>query len=258
MHSPIIDAHIHFDLYEEGERTIILEDMKKYGVKALVSVSNHLQSAKTNLQLSRENPVIKPAFGFHPEQKLPSENEIAELQHFMELHQQEMVAVGEVGLPYYLRQEKVGVPIEPYLEILELFIRQAKALNKPIVLHAIYGDAPLACELLEKYSIEKAHFHWFKGDQRTLERLMRNGYQISITPDVLYETETRKIANEFPMSQMMAETDGPWPFAGPFKNVMTHPKMIHQTIKEIVSIKKIATAEVYELLYINTKRFYEI
>ena len=76
-----------------------------------------------------------------------------------------MIAVGEVGLPYYLHKEN-PFPIEGYIQILETFITFAKSVQKPIILHAVYEDASLVCDLLEKHSMKKAHFHWFKGDHR--------------------------------------------------------------------------------------------
>ncbi|MGG3451101.1 TatD family hydrolase [Domibacillus aminovorans] len=256
MEHSIIDAHIHLDLYSADERVIILRDMEKYRVKALISVSQHLSSAKANLKLSQEDPRIRPAFGFHPEQALPAEKELAELQLFIEKYHSHMAAVGEVGLPYYLRKKDPRIPIEPYIEILELFILQAAALNKPIALHAIYEDAPIVCTLLEKYSITKAHFHWFKGDQKTMEQMTSNGYFVSITPDVLYEQKTQQLVKQYPLSHMMVETDGPWPFEGPFKKKMTHPQMIHHTIEKIASVKKMEAQEVYDILYENTKQVY--
>lgn len=256
MEHSIIDAHIHLDLYHADEQTIILQDMNKYGVQALISVSQHLASAEANLSLSQKDNRIKPAFGFHPEQALPGEKELNELKLFIEKHHAEMTAIGEVGLPYYLRKKDSRIPIEPYIEILEQFIRQASALNKPIVLHAIYEDAPIVCTLLEKYSITQAHFHWFKGDQKTMEQMTGNGYFVSITPDVLYEQKTQQLVKQYPLSHMMVETDGPWPFEGPFKRKMTHPKMIHHTIEKIASVKKREAQEVYDILYENTKQVY--
>lgn len=257
MDHSIIDAHIHLDKYHKDERQIILQDLDKSSVEALVAVSEDLASEKANLKLSKKDKRIKLAFGFHPEQKLPNENEIGNLQEFIRRNQDEMVAVGEVGLPYFLRK-KHNIPLAPYKEMLSLFIQQAAALDKPVVLHAVYGDASIVCDMLEKHTFNQAHFHWFKGDPKTTERMMQNGYFISITPDVLYEAEIQHLVKDYPLSQMMVETDGPWPFAGPFSNKMTHPEMIHQTIRNIAAIKQIGIADVYHALFENTKRFYSI
>ena len=168
-----------------------------------------------------------------------------------------MIAVGEVGLPYYLHKEN-PFPIEGYIQILETFITFAKSVQKPIILHAVYEDASLVCDLLEKHSMKKAHFHWFKGDQKTITRMINNGYFISVTPDVCYEKEIHNLVSFYPLEQLMVETDGPWPFEGPFQGQITHPSMIHESIKMIAGIKKLPLDVVYKQLYSNTKDFYEL
>ncbi|MGF6950245.1 TatD DNase family protein [Neobacillus sp. B4I6] len=251
----MIDAHIHLDRYQDEEiKRIVLDSAH---IEALISVSFHLDSSKRNLLLSQKYQKVKPAFGYHPEQTLPSENELNVLLNWMDDHRDEMIAVGEVGLPYYLRQEQ-GISIAPYLEVIEAFISKAKIWDKPIVLHAVYDDAPLVCDLLEKYSVSKAHFHWFKGDQKTIDRMIRNGYHISITPDVVYEQEIQQLVNVYPLELMMVETDGPWPFEGPFAGKMTHPNMMEESIRKIALLKKLSAAEVSDVLHQNTKGFYQL
>lgn len=254
----LIDAHIHLDKYPKTEQQLIMKEMDRAGVESLITVSYDLASAKENLKLHRERNNIKAAFGFHPEQKVLNDEAMQELLAFIELHHQEMIAIGEVGLPYYTRKENPDLRIEPYLEILEQFIILAKQYEKPIVLHAIYEDAGVVCDLLEKHAIKNAHFHWFKGDTLTIGRMIRNGYFISITPDVLYEEEIQQLVKQYPLAQMMVETDGPWPFTGPFEGKMTHPQMIHQSIEVIASIKGLEIADVYVQLIRNTKQFYHI
>lgn len=251
----MIDAHIHLDRYQDEEiKRIVLDSAH---IEALISVSFHMDSSKRNLLLSQKYQKVKPAFGYHPEQALPSENELKGLLNWMDDHHDEMIAIGEVGLPYYLRQEQ-GISLAPYLEVLEVFISKAKKWDKPIVLHAVYDDAPLVCDLLENYSVSKAHFHWFKGDQKTIDRMIRNGYHISITPDVVYEQEIQQLVSVYPLELMMVETDGPWPFEGPFAGKMTHPNMMEESIRKMALLKKLSVADVSDVLHQNTKGFYQL
>ncbi|HLR09558.1 MAG TPA: TatD family hydrolase [Bacillota bacterium] len=254
----VIDSHIHVDLYAAGERMQMLSELATYRVEALISVSSNLASSKKNLQLAQQDRRIKSAFGFHPEQIIPTANEIADLQQWIDQNAEEMVAIGEVGLPYYLRKDDPTIQLGAYIEILELFIHQARHLNKPIVLHAIYEDAPRVLDLLEAYSVKQAHFHWFKGDKITLQRMQENGYVISVTPDILYEPEIQALAQFYPLTQIMMETDGPWSFKGPFQNRMTHPSMIHDSVKMLAQLKKLDVNDVYRQVYENTKVFYDL
>lgn len=256
----IIDAHIHLDLYEQDKQKEIIHNLKEINVASLISVSMNLASAKRNQTLANQCQQVKPAFGFHPEQALPTMEELAAFLEWIRHFQHDMIAIGEVGLPYYLRKEQdmEQKTYQAYIDLLEQFVMLACELDKPIILHAVYDDAPIVCDLLEKYKIEKAHFHWFKGDANTMERMIRNGYHISITPDVLYEEEIEKIVQTYPLRQIMVETDGPWPFEGPFEGKVTHPNMIHDSIIKIAKIKRLPVEEVYQTIFENTIRFYQL
>jgi TatD DNase family protein len=256
----VFDAHIHFDKYTERDQNQIIKTLAEKKVEGMITVSMDLLSSKENLRLADQHPNIYPAFGCHPEQPLPTDNEVAELLNWIEANQEKMVAVGEVGLPYYLRKKAKGsrFPYRAYLEVLEQFIVLAKKLNKPIILHAIYDDASAVCDLLEKHNVRKAHFHWFKGDQKTMGRMVGNKYFISLTPDILYEEEIRGVAEFYPLHLIMAETDGPWQFEGIFQNKMTQPAMVHQVVQQISAIKKVRGEDVYNNLYNQVKSFYQI
>ncbi|TYR74960.1 TatD family deoxyribonuclease [Rossellomorea vietnamensis] len=258
MRSRIIDSHIHLDLYQPLQQDLILADLHLENIAALISVSFHLKSCHENLRLSRMDGRIRPAFGYHPEQPLPSDGELQGILQFMQEHRETMVAVGEVGLPYYLRQEHPDLELGPYIELLKVFISQAKALEKPITLHAVYDDADIVVPMLEEASIHKAHFHWFKGSSKTLKKMKENGYYLSVTPDLLYEEEIAEIVDAYPLELMLVETDGPWEFEGPFKGQMTHPKMIHRTIEAIAKIKHERVEDVYSILLKNTKLLYSL
>jgi TatD DNase family protein len=250
----IIDAHIHLDKYKDTELDDIVSD-----AHSLICVSMDLRSCQRNLHLSEKYSAVHPALGFHPEQHLPSEQKLDDLLSWIKNSADKAIGIGEVGLPYYFRRKnKLADPIEKYVEVLEAFIKLSKVLEKPIALHAIYEDASIVCDLLEKHSVIKAHFHWFKGDGKSLSRLADNGYFISVTPDVLYEKEIQEIVQHFPLTQMMVETDGPWSFEGPFEGRRTRPAMIHQSIREIGKIKKIVLEKIYEQLYKNTEEFYVV
>ena len=250
----VIDAHIHLDKYLDNEINEIVAD-----AQALVAVSTDLKSCEKNAELSQRYPTVRPAFGFHPEQELPSEERMQVLFSWIKANKEKAVAIGEVGLPYYLQKKgKLVQSYDQYIEYLEAFIVLAKQLELPIALHAVYDDAHIVCELLEKHTIEKAHFHWFKGDDKIIDRLAANGYFISVTADIVYESEIKKLVQYYPLNKIMVETDGPWPFEGPFAGVRTRPAMIHEIITEISSIKGMHLDKVYEQIFLNTNDFYVV
>ena len=250
-----IDSHVHLDQYESKAISEIVEDMH---LDRLVTVSNHLDSCKKNKLLSEKYTKVFPAYGYHPEQPLPADHEKELLFSWIRDNASSMVAVGEVGLPYYLRKQ--GKVTEEdyykYLDLLEEFCLLTSSLEKPIVLHAVYEDAAFACDLLEKHHVKKAHFHWFKGDEQVITQLMNNGYFISITPDVVYEQEIQHLVELYPLEFLFVETDGPWQFEGPFERKRTAPWMMKEAMKKIAEIKNVSLDKVNAQIYENTKRFY--
>ncbi|MGG1550798.1 TatD family hydrolase [Paenibacillus ferrarius] len=256
-----IDAHIHLDMYPEVRAREICEELVSNNVLGLVAVSRHLASCQATQRMRELYPDrVWAAYGFHPEQALPSDAELAHLLAWIRERKDEMVAIGEIGLPYYTRTE-VEVDgrhfdEEPYVELLEQFIALAAELNKPVVLHAVYEDADVVIDLLHKHGVSKAHFHWFKGSVSTIRRMIEAGNFISITPDVCYEDEIRTLVREYPLTHIMVETDGPWPFEGPFEGQETHPRMVHAVIEQIALLKGLAVAETAAIVRGNTERFY--
>lgn len=250
----IFDAHIHLDKYRKEEVEIILQD-----AEGVITVSGDLESCKTNLELADTFSAVYPAFGFHPEQSLAGEKELEALLQWIRRAKDKAIAVGEVGLPYYLHKEnKLNTSLAEYVICLNEFIKLSKELEKPVVLHAVYEDAQTACNLLERHSVSRAHFHWFKGEAAIVSRLIANGYHISVTPDLLYKKRTQELVKAFPLEKIMVETDGPWPLAGPFAGMLTRPLMLHQTLAGIAGLKGESLAAVYAQVYENTRRFYAL
>ncbi|HDR4765209.1 TPA: TatD family hydrolase [Bacillus thuringiensis] len=248
-----IDSHIHVDQYKDEEKNRLLKEVENSNeIKGLIAVSMNYQSCKETLSLAKNYPFIYPAIGFHPEQQIHKE-ECEQIYKLIEQNAEEIVAIGEVGLPYYLRKEDERIAVNPYIVVLKKFIELAIKYNLPTILHAVYEDADIVCDLLEKYKVSRAHFHWFKGSDETMKRMMKNGYYISITPDVLHKEKIRKIVSYYPLEYMMVETDGPWEFQ---EDVITHPRMIQEVLKEISVIKNISIDKVAETIYENTSRFY--
>ncbi|WP_230632570.1 TatD family hydrolase [Paenibacillus athensensis] len=260
---PAIDAHIHLDLYNEADIAGILERLPQTGVEAVIAVSLHLTSCRTTQAWKHRYPGrVVAAYGYHPEQAVPAEAELNELLAWMTANAAEAAAIGEIGLPYYSRKEaeSKNEPFElaPYVELLDKQLQLAKELNKPVVLHAVYEDAALVCDLLEQRGVSKAHFHWFKGPLETVRRMIAAGYFISITPDVHNEPEIRELVRIYPLELMMVETDGPWAYEGAYARPLTEPAMVLGAIEQIAAIKELSVEAAAEALYANTKRFYAL
>ncbi|ARF18883.1 DNAase [Sporosarcina ureae] len=243
-------------MYKEEDQIQILNELEENDVTAIVAVSNDYTSSVKQIEFAKTDSRIKPAIGYHPEQALPSESELSAILRLIDDHAEGLTAIGEVGLPYYSRQEQPGLDVGLYKDVLERFVQKAEKYNLPIVLHTVYEDAEIVCDMLEQYSISKAHFHWFKGSDQILRRIVSNGYMISVTPEVTYREKIQHIVKQVPLTQLMVETDGPWPFEHSFKGKLTHPAMLHESVRSIAKIKDVTVDEAYREIYKTSQRFF--
>lgn len=78
----------------------------------------------------------------------------------------------------------------------------------------MYDDTDIALNLLAKHGIHKAHFHWFKASDAMFEKLLDTPYFVSLTPDILHNPKTQKVAQRFPLERLLIETDTPWQHKG--------------------------------------------
>ena len=64
-----------------------------------------------------------------------------------------MIAVGEVGLPYYKLKDNPSLSIEGYVDVLQNLYPFSKQMVKNLLFcMPIYEDAPQVCDMLEKHS----------------------------------------------------------------------------------------------------------
>ncbi len=119
----MIDAHIHLDWYQTDEQQLLMDTLK---VDGMIAVSSDFESCQRVWQLVQIYPFVYPAFGWHPEQNLPSVREIDNIIQTIDQRFQDIAAIGEVGLPYYKKRKEASLDVTPYHAILERFVQAAK------------------------------------------------------------------------------------------------------------------------------------
>jgi TatD DNase family protein len=251
----VIDAHIHLDQYPNVETEI--KKWEEAGIKGVVAVSTDLRSSYRTLELKLKFPhFVYAAIGFHPEQALPNETDWNEWLSLVKAERHRLSAIGEVGLPYYTLQQS-SLSLANYVEFLEKVAEVASAYNLPLVLHAVHEHAELALAILRKYNIRSAHFHWLKAPLSVIEEIIQFGYYISVTPEVCYRQRDQVLLSYIPLHQLLLETDGPWPFIGPFTNIKTSPLLLFESVKYVANAYQKNVDIVQKEVLANTLKVYQ-
>ncbi|MGC9103779.1 MAG: TatD family hydrolase [Candidatus Methanodesulfokora sp.] len=223
----LVDAHCH--LHEIG---------KSYDF-IIIAVSDDLESSRKTLSLAGENVI--PCIGIHPwEVDTAKESDLSEIEKIAD----RVRCLGEIGLDK--RRSN-------YKKQMEFFRRQlliAKDLDLSVNLHSLDSWREVL-ELLDRYEIRRANFHWYTGPLELLEEIEERGYFISINPAVSIQRKHMDILRAAPVEILLTESDAPYVYRG----IELKPEMIKDVIKIIAKEKSMLEAEVEGIVYKNAMKF---
>jgi TatD DNase family protein len=244
----MIDSHVHLDADQYADPGGPIKQALEAQVVAMVAPGTGPGSNRRVLELALRNPqVVHAAIGFHPEHYELTENDADEVLETIERERKSICAVGEVGLPWYGERARDSAVVRRARRTLARFAAAATTHDLPLILHAPHRSAAEALEIVRAARVRRAVFHWHKSDEATTRAIVAAGYFISLTPEVVYRERDQELARMLPLEKMLVETDGPWPYGGPFAGRLTTPAMIKDVVAAIAHLKcatfeEIATA----------------
>jgi TatD DNase family protein len=209
---------------------------------------------------ARHTKVIWPCLGYHPEWSQLDGEALEQVEAQVAAHHSRIVAIGEVGLPWY-SLEGAARPAEQMVlgrERLKRFMDLARRYDLPMVLHAPHGAAVGALELLTAKGIERAVFHWHKAPREVTRAIVDAGYYVSVTPEVVYRQRDREMVEWLPLERLLVETDAPWPYKNEFAGLNTEPWMASRAAEEVAKLKRLPVEEVMFRLSNNTSDLFDL
>lgn len=256
----IIDSHCHLHdpAFADVRGTVIRAT--EHNVWGAVAVGCDLATNERTLQAAAENSkAVWPALGFHPEWKLTREDlDVVERQ--IHANHARLVAVGEVGLPWY----GLGATSDPDAvrregrERLGRLADLARRYDLPVIVHAPHGAAADALAILKRRGVERAVFHWHKASAEVTGKIVDAGYLVSVTPDLVYRDRDREMVERVPIESLLVESDAPWQYQGEFENVTSGPWLVARVAEEVAKIKRLPVDEAMYQLTVNTCRVFDI
>jgi len=236
-----IDSHCHLYKFNEIEIKRIIKNKDII----ILSVSEDLESSLKNLVLSQLNENVIPAIGIHPWniEKI-NENTFKIIEDIIK--DNKIKIIGEIGLDKKFKPETY----EKQKEIFEKFLNLAKEYDLNLNLHTPNASNDVF-DLLIKYDIKKAYFHWYSGDEKLLEEIIDKGYFIGINVATIVNEKYKKYIEIADIKNIITESDGPYNYKG----IILHPDMLKDLYKLISDIRKIDLEELSNIIQNNFARF---
>lgn len=202
----LIDTHCHLDVEElEPDRDQVLQAARAAGLEGIVVPAIHAEGWSRLLALCAREPDLHPALGLHPVYLDRHRDEhLGELKR--RLGEGGVVAVGEIGLDYFVRE----LDRERQQVLFEAQLRLAAELGLPVIIHARKShDQVLAA--LKRIPVPGGVAHAFSGSLQQAERYIELGFKLGFGGMLTFERSRRirALARDLPLEAMVLETDAP-------------------------------------------------
>lgn len=253
----MIDVHCHLEQKDyDNDREDIINACRKE-LKAVITSCAHPRDFELTMRMVEEHKdFVFASCGIHPEYvKEVSENEKDDFLDLIVKNKEKIVAIGETGLDYWYIKEREWQ--EKQRDLFIELIGLANELGKPLVIHSreVFDET---LDILESQDAKRVNFHMW-GANQLLQRILDNGWYVSMNTIVLKSKKHKKIARDIPLERLMLETDSPWLapkrlFEG--LDARNDPRSIRIVAEKVAEIKKVPFEQVWEACGRNAVSFF--
>ncbi|MDD2752335.1 MAG: TatD family hydrolase [Candidatus Omnitrophica bacterium] len=257
-----IDTHCHLDFPEfDQDRDEGIRRSKAQGIDFLVNIGSSLKSSAASLELAQKYDFVYASVGVHPHEadRFTAEDE-KKLRAWAE--SKRVVAIGEIGLDYYLPAGQAGRNFSKPENQKPLFlalIKMAKDLNLPLVIHTRQAESE-TLQILKEMQPLSAVVHCFSGDAQFLKACLDLGFFISFTCNITYKKAEglRQIVKLAPLEKIFLETDAPYLSPEGLRGKRNEPLNVKYVAREIARVKGVSEEEVARATSDNAKKFFHL
>lgn len=251
----LIDSHCHLtDEAFDNDRLFILNDLSNFGLRGIINPATNLTDSKMAIELAEKYDNFYAMAGIHPEEvdKI-TDKDLEELENLAQ--NEKVIAIGEIGLDYYWKDDNKDRQKEIFIHQLEL----ARKLKKPAVIH-VRDSKDDVIEILKDYQDLKIQIHCFSDDLETLEKYMEMGFFISIGGVVTFNngTNEQNAARNVPIERLMLETDSPYLTPEPYRGLRNDPRRVVEVARTVADLRDMKIDKLAKKTYNNTKEFFNL
>ena len=238
------DTHCHLEAPElADERDAIARRAAAMQVSRIVIPSIDRKSFAEVRQLAHRHPHCAYALGIHPTcTPDATEDDLRQLRSLLEegMTDPRLVAIGEVGLDFYIPGLKDGVlrDKQEYFYIEQL--KMACDYGLPLLLHSRRA-VDIILKHLRRIKTPGGVAHAFNGSFQQAESFIELGFMLSFCGTLTYERaqHLKRLATELPLEAIVIETDAPDLPPAWLKGQPNTPEMLPKIGAELAALRGI-------------------
>ena len=202
-----IDSHCHLDFITvNGSLETIIRECERQDVDHIVVPSVDPSNLESVIDLSRQFKHVSFALGFHPMyiDKL-KEGDLENLDNCISGNT-EIIALGEIGLDFFERQDNIDQQEAIFVHQLKL----AQKYDLPVIMH-VRGAIDRILKNLRRYSVRGGIAHAFNGSMQQASQFIELGFKLGFGGAMTYDRakHLQRLATQIPLDAIVLETDAP-------------------------------------------------
>ena len=261
----MFDSHTHFDLSEfDHDRMQLAQQAKASGVEALILIGvmaegfQRLVTTHQALNARSDLPRSFLAPGLHP--FYIEQHQADDLDRLVELlSKQSCVAIGEIGLDFFLKQHKQPHLVQAQQQLFAAQLDLAQQQQKPVLLHIRKAHAEVLAQLKQQRFQYGGIAHAFSGGVQEAKALIKMGFKIGITGQISNPNAKKlhQMVHAIGIQHLVIETDCPdmtplcCQIAGQSRTRNTPANLIH-VLEALAKTLNSSVASIRPILWANT------
>ena len=200
----LIDTHCHVYNSEMENAEEIIRDAAKNDIQVILNGTNPL-SNKEILELSSRHENVHAALGyFHSLADEITDEDISILDR--QLGNDNVIAVGEIGLDYYHTKDNKDKQKELFEKMLDL----AQKHSLPVIVHSRKSIQD-TFDILKRHDVVGS-MHCYQGSAEMAQEFIKLGFFIGIGGPITHANnkKIRKMVKKIDINHMLVETDSPY------------------------------------------------
>ena len=243
----MIDSHCHLNFYSlKNNFNELILNSKNNNLTSILTINTDPKEFYDHLNLIKKYKSIYISYGLHPE-NVSNHTVFTKADILLNCKNNKVIAIGETGLDFYHSNEYKSEQYQSF----ENHIECSYETNLPLIIHQRNSEKEII-DVLNNYQKSKpltVLFHCFTGSAKLRSFCLDNEFYISISGIITFKNanDLREVISDFPLQQMLIETDSPFLAPEPFRGKINEPSYV-KYISEFLS----------DFFNISQKKFNEI
>ncbi|MBQ8844755.1 MAG: TatD family hydrolase [Clostridia bacterium] len=250
-----VHAHIYDEYYDNIDE--IVKNAKDYTVEKILNNAVDIKTSKEVIELSKKFPNVYACIGIHPENIDDLQEDYLEVLEKL-ANENNVVAIGEIGLDYHYTKENKDKQKQVFLEQLKL----ADKLNLPVIIHSRDAVGDVIEILTDNKNLIRngGVIHCFGGSVESAKILHNLGFSFSFGGVCTFNNAQKVIMviESLPLDSLMFETDCPYMTPVPHRGERNEPKYVVNIAEKVALIKGVDIQEIGKITTLNAERIFKI